>query len=76
AGVAALARRLGKPVLAFGGTVLEAEALRGTFDGVFALQEEGISTERAMREAEALLEARVTAALATHEVAVLLGARP
>ncbi len=72
AGVASLARRFGKPVLAFGGAVLEAEALRGIFHAVFAIQDEEISTGRAMREAETLLEARVAAAFATRELAALL----
>ena len=63
AGVAALARSLGKPVVAFGGRVPAAEALGRIFDGVFALAEEGVSVETAMREAESRLENKAAEAM-------------
>ena len=61
AGIASLARRLGKPVIAFGGMVLERAALGQIFDGVFALKDDTISVETAIREAEGLLEKMATA---------------
>ena len=62
AGIALLARQLGKPVLAFGGLVLEPEALGRLFDAVFALKDETISMATALREAASLLEEKVFAA--------------
>ena len=64
AGVARLARGLGKPVLAFGGQVLSPEALLETFDGVFALREGSITLEEAIRRAGPLLEEKAAAAVA------------
>ena len=61
AGIALLARELGKPVLAFGGLVLEPEALGRLFDAVFALKDETISMATAIREAASLLEEKVFA---------------
>ncbi len=63
AGVAALARSLGKPVVAFGGRVLASEALGRLFDGVFALAEDGVSVETAIREAASRLENKVADAM-------------
>ena len=74
AGVASLARRFGKPVFAFGGAAPEPDVLRWIFDGVFAIKDGTVSTERAMREAETLLEARVAAAFATREIAAIIDA--
>ena len=62
AGIALLARRLGKPVVAFGGMVLEREALGRIFDGVFALKADTITIETAIREAESLLERKAATA--------------
>ena len=58
AGVALLARKLGKPVIAFAGRVQDAEALHEIFDGVFAIKDEAMPLEVAIREAELLLEQR------------------
>ena len=63
AGIGLLARRLGKPVWAFGGLVLEPEALGRIFDGVFALKDETVTVETAIREAGSLLEKKAAAAI-------------
>ena len=62
AGVAALARKLGKPVLAFAGSVRDAGALARVFDGVFAIQEDTMPLEVAIRDAESLLEQKAAQA--------------
>ena len=62
AGVAALARKLGKPVLGFAGRVCDVEELNRVFDGVFAIKEETMPLEIAIREAESLLERKVAEA--------------
>ncbi len=72
AGIGVLARQLGKPVLAFGGQVLGSEALGQIFDGVFALKDDTITVETAIREAANLLEAKTAVALASEEVMILL----
>ncbi len=56
AGVALLARKFGKPVIAFAGRVQDAELLHEFFDGVFAIKDESMPLEMAIREAELLLE--------------------
>ena len=61
AGIAFLARRLGKPVVAFGGMVLERAALGQIFDAVFALKDDTITVETSILEAEGLLEKMATA---------------
>lgn len=73
AGIALLARRLGKPVIAFGGMVLEREALGRIFDGVFALKDDTMTVETAIREAESLLECK--AATTAVELTLLWGGR-
>jgi glycerate kinase len=56
AGVAALARKHGKPVIAFGGSVATDAPLHEIFDGVFPIVNEPMPLERALREAAPLLE--------------------
>jgi glycerate kinase len=58
AGVAVLARKLGKRVIAFAGCMSDEALLRQIFDGVFALKDETISLETAMKDAEFLLESK------------------
>ncbi len=56
AGVAAMARRQGKPVYAFAGRVADDPRIGQTFDGVFAITPLGMPLAEAMREAPRLLE--------------------
>ncbi|HUF64110.1 MAG TPA: glycerate kinase [Verrucomicrobiales bacterium] len=58
AGVAAMARRLGKPVHAIGGSASaeDLSALGKHFDSIHLLQTEGIALETALRDAAQLLE--------------------
>lgn len=59
AGVGALAKRLGKPVYAFGGAVVPEAALESCFDAVFSIALRGMPLDVAMREAGGLLQAKV-----------------
>lgn len=72
AGIARLARHLGRPVVAFGGMVLEPEALARVFDAVFALKDDTITFETAISQAARLLEAKAAAAFASDEIITLL----
>ncbi len=56
AGVAALARGLGKPVLALGGSVADDAAVRAVFDADVTLVDEPMSLDDAMRRGAELLE--------------------
>jgi len=56
AGVAALARKHGKPVIAFAGAVTEAARTSEIFEATHAITPEGMPLEEAMRTAPALLE--------------------
>ncbi len=60
AGVARLARSLGKPVVAFAGRALPVAA--EAFDGMFDLSGYGLSVDESMRRGGELLEARVAEA--------------
>jgi glycerate kinase len=64
AGVAALARRHGKPVVAFAGSVSDAEALRTVFTATHAIADGSIPLAEAMRRGAELLE------FAVHRAAV------
>lgn len=57
AGVAALARRYGKPVIAFGGRVVRDPRVRAVFDVAMPLADAPMPLEEALKEAEQLLEA-------------------
>jgi glycerate kinase len=56
AGVAALAHRAGKRVIAFGGSIAAAAENAGVFDGLIPIADRPLSISEAMREAAALLE--------------------
>ena len=56
AGVAAMARRLNKPVIAFAGSVEESAAVRERFDAVVPIVDRAMSLEEAMRDSAVLLE--------------------
>ncbi len=56
AGVAALARKHGKPVLAFGGSIARNVALHGVFDATCAIIDEPMTLEAAMQRGAELLE--------------------
>ena len=56
AGVAALARKHGKPVVAFGGSIEDDAGLHEIFDAVVSITHEPMPLERALNEAAALLE--------------------
>ena len=58
AGVAQLARKLGKRVFAVVGCVKEGEAVREIFDGVFVLARPPITREQAMSRTQELLQER------------------
>ncbi len=55
-GVGMLARRLGKPVIAFAGSVAEEAAVLGAFDAVVPIVDRTMSLEEAMAGASGLLE--------------------
>jgi glycerate kinase len=59
AGVAALARRHGKPVVAFAGSVTDADALRATFDAAHPVTDGSIPLAEAMQRGAELLEVAV-----------------
>jgi len=56
AGVAALARQHGKPVLAFGGSIAGGVALHGVFDATCAIIDEPVTLEVAMQRGGEFLE--------------------
>jgi glycerate kinase len=56
AGIAALARAAGKPVLAFAGSIEEAPDLHARFDAIFPILDRAVSLEEAMRDAPAFLQ--------------------
>jgi glycerate kinase len=56
AGVANLARRLGKPVFAFVGREIDDPRARALFDGVYQNARPGMSTEENMKRAAELLQ--------------------
>ena len=56
AGVAALARKHGKPVIAFAGAVADDQRIATAFDRVFAITPPGLPLDDAFREAPRLLE--------------------
>ena len=56
AGVAQLARKLGKPVFAFVGRATEDRQVRELFDGVYQNARPGMSTEQNMKRASELLQ--------------------
>src|SRR5581483_10113466 len=56
AGVASLARKHGKPVLAFAGEIDEAAQVGGLFDATLAIREHDMPLDEAMQNASALLE--------------------
>ncbi len=56
AGVAALARSLGKPVLAFAGSIADDPAVRAVFDADCAIIDESIPLDEAMRRGAEFLE--------------------
>ena len=62
AGVAALARRHGKPVVAFAGAVADDPRCRELFAETFAITPVGMPLDEAMRNAASLLEERVAQA--------------
>jgi glycerate kinase len=55
AGIARLARKLGKPVLAFVGRTAEDPEVRGIFDGIYENARRGMSQEENMKRAAELL---------------------
>ncbi len=56
AGVAALARKHGKPVIAFGGSIEDDARLHELFDAIVSITQEPMPLERALKEAATLLE--------------------
>jgi len=56
AGIAQLARKHGRRVIAFAGVIPDAAQLHGVFDAAFPLSEEPLSIEESMRNASNLLE--------------------
>jgi len=56
AGVAALARKAGRPVIAFGGSITAAAGSSGIFDAVVPIADRPLTIAEAMREAAVLLE--------------------
>ena len=56
AGVAAIARKHGKKVVAFAGSVADGDRPGGIFDATFQITPSGMPLEQAMREAAILLE--------------------
>ena len=62
AGVAALARKNGRPVIGFAGRICDLDDLRQIFDGVYSIKEDAMPLEVAIREAESLLELKVAEA--------------
>jgi len=56
AGVAALARKHGKPVIAFAGSVADDPRIATVFDHVFAITPPGLPLDEALRDAPRLLE--------------------
>ena len=63
AGVAALARKHGKPVYAFAGSVSEETRIQGLFDGIFTITPAGMPLDEAMQNASGLLEERAVEAV-------------
>ncbi len=63
-GVAALARKHGKPVIAFAGAVADDPRIAAAFDQVFPITPPGLPLDEALREAPRLLASCVAAAMA------------
>ncbi len=55
AGIAALARAAGKPVLAFAGSIEESPEIHACFDATFPIIDRAVSLEEAMKDAPAFL---------------------
>ena len=64
AGVAALARKHGKPVIAFAGSVADDPRIATVFDHVFAITPPGLTLDEALRDAPRLLESCAAQAMA------------
>jgi glycerate 2-kinase len=64
AGVAALARKHGKPVIAFAGSVADDPRIATVFDRVFAITPPGLPLDEALRDASRLLENSAAGAVA------------
>ena len=64
AGVAALARKHGKPVTAFAGSVTDDPRIATVFDHVFAITPPGLPLDEALRDAPQLLENCAAGAMA------------
>src|SRR5437667_3765450 len=58
AGIATMARRLGKRVVAIAGRTSEAREVREAFDGVYTLAERGVSEQESIKRAAELLRER------------------
>ncbi len=67
AGVALLARRCSKPVIAFAGHVRDSQAINALFDGVFVIKDEHMPLAVALRDAESLLESKAAEVAARSE---------
>ena len=76
AGVAALARREGRPVLAFGGSISREAALDSIFDATFGIIDEPVSLETAMRRGAEFLERAACRAARTFTLALNVSAAP
>ena len=70
-GVAMMARKLGKPVIAFAGAIDDSSALRAHFDLAFAIKPQEMPLSEAIARAEELLE--TAARQAVPEIRGLLG---
>ena len=64
AGVAALARKHGKPVIAFAGSVADDPRIATVFDHVFAITPPSLPLDEALRDAPRLLESCAAQAMA------------
>jgi glycerate kinase len=56
AGIAALARSAGKPVIAFAGSIEESPEILARFDATFPIIDRPVSLEEAMRDASTFLQ--------------------
>jgi glycerate kinase len=56
AGIAALARAAGKPVIAFAGSIEESPEIHAQFDALFPIIDKAVSLEDAMRDASPFLQ--------------------
>ena len=70
AGVAALARRAGKPVIGFGGSITATAEAAGIFDALIPISDRPLDISEAVSEAASLLER------ASRRAAQLIGMRP